>query len=223
MNILQEIDKANHILIVANRLSLTSASALYTYILTLHKKVSIACEDVDRNLSFLPWFDKVKNLNSNSSADLKIDLDISSTKLFYLFKDSGKKINKKMATAIYAGLIKETNGFTNTNLNGTIFAMAKELVELGAEFKICNEFILKSTSLSLLRLKAIMLQGMQLKSDATLAILSIDDDMLKACGSKEEDAYLVMQEVLQLHLVKEVILHKSDEENKILKIIKKEL
>ena len=223
MNILQEIDKSNHILIVANRLSLASASALYTYVLTLHKKVSLACEDVDRTLSFLPWFEKIKSLNSNSSADLKIDLDISATKLCHLFKEADIKLNKKMATALYAGLLKETQGFTNTSLNGTIFAVAKELVELGAEFKICNEFILKSTSLSLLRLKAVMLQDMQLKSDANLAILSINDDMLKACGSCEEDAYLVMQEVLQLHLVKEVVLYKSNEENKILKTIKKEV
>lgn len=225
MNILEDIDNAQHILIVVEKSFIPSASALYTHILRAHKKVSLVCtcDEKDNSLSFLPWFDKIKSISNNSSADLKINLELSSIDLYNLFKTRDIKPNKKMATALYSGLLKETNGFTNNIFNGIVFAAAKELIDFGAEYKICNNFILKSTTLPLLRLKAIMLKEMILEENASLAVLNISDNILNSCGAKEEDAELIMQEVLNLNLVKKVQLQKSDEENKILKIIKKEL
>ena len=224
MNILQDIDKAQHIVIEVESSLISSASALYTHILRLHKKVSLVCVsgEMDNKLSFLPWFEKIKN-TPYSSADLKITLELKATQLYDLFKLHDIKPNKKMATALYAGLLQETNGFVNSSVNGTIFAAAKELIDYGADFKICNENILKSNTLSLLRLKSRMLQDMKLQESATLAVLNISDDILKASGAKESDSYLVMQEVMNLPHVKEVILLKSDENNKILKTIKKEI
>jgi phosphoesterase RecJ-like protein len=224
MNILQDIDKAKHIVIEFDFSLIFSASALYTHILRLHKKVSLVCisEDKDNKLSFLPWFEKIK-YTKVLSADLTISLDVNATQLYEMFKENEIKLNQKMATALYAGLLQETNGFKNSTLSGTTFAFVKELIDYGAEFKMCHEKILKSTTLNLLRLKAVLLKNMQLQKNATLAVLYISDDILKATGSKEKDAYMIMNEVICLPHVKEVSLLKLDEKNKVLKIIKKEL
>ena len=224
MTLLQDIDKAKHIVIEVDSDFLASASALYTHILRLHKKVSLVCtsKDIDNKLSFLPWFDKVKS-TGYSSADLNISLNMSSSQLYELFKENNIKPNQKMATALYAGLLQETKGFLNSSLNGTIFAAAKELIEYGAEFNICNDFILKSTTLSQLRLKAVMLQNMSLHENAKVAHMKISDDELKATGAKVDDCYEVLLEALKLPYVKEVLLLKSDDKDIILKRIKKEI
>ena len=92
-NILDEIDNAKYVMIVADAKSLPSASALYTHILRLHKKVSLVCEtkNIDNKLSFLPWFEKIKSTKM-SSADFIIELDSGSVELFNLFKNNDIKI-----------------------------------------------------------------------------------------------------------------------------------
>lgn len=78
--ILQRIDEASHIVVIAHvnpdADSLGSASALYTHILRLHKKVSFFCatKNLSPKFACIPWFDKIKE-SYPTSADLAIALD----------------------------------------------------------------------------------------------------------------------------------------------------
>lgn len=78
--ILQRIDEASHIVVIAHinpdADSLGSASALYTHLLRLHKKVSFFCatKNLSQKFACIPWFDKIKG-SYPSSADLAIALD----------------------------------------------------------------------------------------------------------------------------------------------------
>ena len=82
-NIIQRIAVAKHIVVIAdmnpNAGSLGSASAMYTYILQQHKKVSFFCAapQLNKKFSFLPWFTKIRTSFPNS-ADLVITLECSS-------------------------------------------------------------------------------------------------------------------------------------------------
>jgi len=93
-NILDGIDNAKYVMIVTDANSLPSASALYTHILRLHKKVSLVCEakNIDNRFSFLPWFEKIKS-ERVSSSDFIIELGNSSVELFKLFKFRGQDTN----------------------------------------------------------------------------------------------------------------------------------
>jgi len=220
---IQDIKNAKHIVIVPKGKQLPQASALYTYVLTLHKKVSIVCEeDFNQAFVFLPWIDKLKSTKP-FSADLFIDLDISAQELYKLLISENIKPNKKMATALYAGLLYETQSFTNSLVDGMVFAVAKELVEFGADIKTCAKFIVKTTTLPILRLKAIMFKNMLLKENSSLASFSIDDNDLKSSGATLKECELVMLEALNLTYVNSVELIKSDENNKIIKKINKEI
>lgn len=79
-NIIQRIALAKHIVVIAdtnpNAGSLGSASAMYTYILQQHKKVSFFCgsSKLNQKFSFLPWFEKIRT-SFPTSADLVITLD----------------------------------------------------------------------------------------------------------------------------------------------------
>jgi len=219
---LEAIDKAKHIVILTSSNSFADASALYTHILRLHKKVSIVSESqtIDNGLSFLPWFDKLRDIIP-SSADLAIDLDLETESLYNLFKLNDITINTKMATALYAGLLQRFDGFISSDVNGTIFADVSELIQQGADYKLCNKSIMNRVSLSTLRLKAIMLSSMILTDASKTAQFVISDDDLKSSGADISEAYEIIQEALSLPYVEKAILINS--ENEILKLITEEI
>ena len=218
------IDNAKHVMIVTDVKSLPGASAVYTHILRLHKKVSLVCQtkDIDRKLSFLPWFEKIK-ASKVASADFVIEFDQSSIELYDFFKKSSIKINPKMATALYGGLLEEMDGFLNPRVGGTIFAMAGELIECGADYKVCNDFIMKRTTLAALRLKAIMLKIMTLQNSAKAAVFCICGDDIKSSGATLQDCDETLREALKLPFVELAVLLNIDEEYEVLKLIYKEI
>ena len=247
--IIKRIDEAKHVVVIAHISpdadSLGSASAMYTYLLTLHKKVSFFCasKDINTKLSFIPWFDKVRN-SFVSSADLVISLDcgnikrlgvdieydlinidhhesntkfgkfnlvddkcISTTQvLFNFFKENNIFINKKMATALYAGLLDDSNGFLSDEVDGTVFAMSRELIELKAEYKLCNKFIMKYQTLACMKLKALMINNMTLLDDAKIALFLVTNEDMKSCGAIGEDCEVALEESLYLPTVDVAIL-----------------
>ncbi len=223
-DIFKKIDNAKHIEIVVEEDSLFVASALYTYILTLHKKVSLVCKnkEINRKYSFLPWFEKIKK-SDTPSADITINLTLSALNLFDYFQIQNIKINKKMATALYGDILDKSDGFKNNNISKTYFDTISQLIKYGADYKLCQSYIIEFVTLALLRLKSNMLQNMTLVNSATVAIFYIDDDILKATGAKIEDAKKIIKEAFGLPYVEMSVLLKSDEENEIIKIVNKDI
>ena len=253
--LLERIESAKHVVVVScidpDADSLSSASAFYTHLLRLHKKVSFFCctKDLDPRFVFLPWFEKIRS-SFPSSADLVIALgcvtqdqlgadvtcdivnidhhknndhfgDLSLVKpecisttqvLIHLFKEMDVKINKKMATALYAGLLQASEGFLDDDVDGTVFADVSELLTLGAEHKICNDFIMKRTSLGAFRLKAIMFKKMQLKHEARVAVFCIDDDDMRSSGALSRDCETPLQEALSLASVEVSLLLQQEKD-----------
>lgn len=251
--VLEKIDKAGYIVLVSHvnpdADSIGSASAMYTFLLQCHKKVSWFCktENIDKKLSFLPWFENIKS-TFPSSADLAIAFDcadkkrlgieiecdlinidhhatntnygdinllktgaISTTEILHdFFKESGAKINKKMATAMYAGLLDDSEGFLSDKADGTTFAFAKELIECGADFKLCNKNIMKSASLAELRLKAVMFKKMSLEHDARVAIFCLSDEDMRLTGAVAEDCEAALEESLNLPYVEVALLLREE-------------
>ena len=217
---LEKIASSKYIVLLANEETFANASALYSYVLTLHKKVSLVQkESISLNSSFLPWFDKLRE-NVPSSADLIIEVDSDVLALYNFFKNQEVKINKKMATALYAGVLKRYKIFESDDVDGIVFAMASELITLKAEHKKCLKYLKYSESLASFRLKAIMYKNMVLIENAKVAVVAVCEADFLASGADMRTAFSIMSELLRLAHVQEVRLVKSDEENKIIKIIK---
>ena len=70
-----------------------------------------------------------------------IDTDSSSCCeiVFKLIRRMGIKVDKEMATYLYAGLSSDTNSFTNSNVNVKSFKNAYHLLKLGANVNEINE------------------------------------------------------------------------------------
>ena len=247
--ILKKIDEAKHITVIAHinpdADSFGSASAMYTYLLTLHKKVSFFCvtKDINQKLSFLPWFDKVRD-SFPSSCDLAIALDcgtlsrigykvecdlinidhhksnslygvlslvdstcISTTEVLYkLFKNNNININKKMATSLYAGLLDDSNAYLSDEVTGTTFALARELIERGADYKLCNKYIMKYLTLGAFRIKGIMQTNMQLLNQARVAFFYVSNKDMQSSGAVGEDCEYALEEALFLPTVEIALL-----------------
>jgi len=218
--LLKDIEKANNIRIITDDRSFANASALYTHILRLHKKVNLVSENdtLKASLSCIPWFDKVR-LTSGSSADLMIDMRLEKGSLYEFFKKEKIVVNKKMATALYADYLQRYDSFLSDKVDGIVFASVSELIAYGAQYQLCNKMIMKSLSLSLIRLKSILFKKMFFKEDARLAIFEISLDDLKLSGASLEDVEVVMNEALNIAHVEKVVLLDADDENKLLKLI----
>lgn len=191
--------------------SLACGNALYSYFLSLHKKVSFYCSkfDFDLNVNFLPWTKKLK-MSYPSSADYIVKVG-SSIELFKYFTSRNIKLNIKMSTSLYAGLIDVTNGFTKI-VDGIVFAMAEVLVRNRADVNLCNENLLNYQSLAIFRLKTILLKKIEIIKGGTLAVFKLEDSDLDASGAKVRDANVVVKEALSLPTVKSVIvLYKNKE------------
>ncbi|HIP19989.1 MAG TPA: phosphoesterase [Sulfurimonas sp.] len=216
---IEEIKNTQHILIVTSTASFANASALYSCILTFHKKVSLQnLEPLNTKLSFLPWYDKCRE-NQPSTAQYIIEVNTDTLELYKFFKENGIKINQKMATALYGGLLSRYDNFLSSDCDGTIFALVSTLLELGAQKKLCHDFLLLRVPLSYMRLKERLLRSLVLKDDASHAYVSICDDDLKSSNSELMDAYTIIKEFLTIVHVEKVTLLKSDENNKIIKEI----
>lgn len=217
---IDKIKKAKHIVITTDSKSFVNASVMYSYILTQHKKVSMSYTDeVEKNLEFLPWYDKLRAIKP-TTADLSIESSSDTKALYDFLKTNEIKINQKMATALYAGLLKQYDFFKSAECDGTTFAIANELIDANADYQQCREYLQNRVSLSSFRLKAILLKSLLLKDNASIAELYIGDEDLKASGSSLEDVDSIMKEVLNMVNVKEVQLLNRDENNKTVKNLK---
>jgi len=237
----EAIEKAEHIVLIAHinpdADSLGSASAMYTHLLRLEKKVTLFCvtERVNPRLAFLPWFDKMRH-QFPAKADLAISFDcgaykrlgievpcrlvnvdhhksnecygdvnlidvsaISTTQvLFDAFIEEGVKINPKMATALYAGLLDDSHGFLSPKTDARAFQMASALTLAKAENAVCAEELFHRYSLAGLRLKGMMFDRMQLLLDARVVVHLVTAEMMAASGAREVDCEIPLEESMGL-------------------------
>lgn len=210
MDDLEQIQHHKHIVIIANNETFPLANALYSYILTLHKKVSLTMtEEVDKKFGFLPWFDKVR-LQIPSSYDYKIELSENHYEIYQWFEEHGVKINVKMATAFYSAFLLDPE---------QNHKVLYELDELGAQKDICIKYLKESEPLCLFRLRAYMFERFVLENSAQTLKAYVNDEMLGKSGASVRDAHVVAKELLNMVHVNKVVLVQEDT-NKILDEIK---
>jgi phosphoesterase RecJ-like protein len=222
-----------------------SASAFYSYLLRLQKRVTFFCvsEHIDPNINYLPWCDKITH-RFPEAADLAIAFDcgapsrlgvevacdlvnidhhsgneeygnivivdtgaISTTQVVYdLFKAAEVKINPKMATALYAGLLDDSAGFTVHKTDQKAFEMAADLAGCGADIALCNRRLMQTLSLAALRLKGEMFRQLQLLGGGRVAYLFVGRALLESTGAHPSDCEAALEESLHLPTVETAIL-----------------
>ena len=77
------------------------------------------------------------------------------------------RVNPKMATALYAGLLDDSAAFTLGRTDRRAFEMAADLAGAGADIASCSRHLVQRVSLAATRLKGILLQELRLLQNGT--------------------------------------------------------
>lgn len=215
----EQIESSRHIVIRTDNKHFALANVVYSYLLTLHKKISFVMSDeIEKKFVFLPWFDKVRS-QMPSSFDLILDIDFSSVTLYRFFEENDCKLNTKMLTSFYAALIieDEQDGFLLQEPQ--MLKMMTHFLEAGADFKTTLHYLKNSNPLSLFRLRSYMFGNFIQKEEAQLVEVYINAEILKKSGATLKDAHVIAKELLGLVHVNRVLLI-EEEEQKIIEEIK---
>ncbi len=208
---LEEIENAGHIVIVTNNATFPLANVVYSYLLTLHKKISLtSVEPITRKFAFLPWFDKVR-FQLPASVDMQLNVEQESIALYRFFQEKSIKINTKMATSFYAALLLEDEK-ESVLYDGEKLLIIDELLKLGANSEVCYSFLREQKSLALFRLKALIFAEFILKDEGKTAQVHLNDSMLKQSGANLQDALKIAVELLEIVHVEYVVVF--DQNNK---------
>ena len=254
----KEIEEANHIVLIAHvnpdADSLGAASAMYTHLMRLEKKVTLFCatEQVNPRLAFLPWFDKMRH-QFPKNADLAMSFDcgaksrlgvevlcplinidhhksneaygthnvidtaaISTTEvLFNLFEEKNIKINPKMATALYAGLLDDSHGFLAPKTKTSSFEMAATLCKAKASTSEAAVSLFHNNSLAALRLKGMMLEKMSLHYNAQIVVHLVTREMMLESGAREVDCEAPLEESMGMPHIKVALMLRENRDGKI--------
>ncbi len=132
---------------------------------------------------------------------------ISTTQVLYdFFVENGIKINAKMATALYAGLLDDSDAFLSAKVSSGTFKMAATLLECGADSELCNRALFKSVSLAAQRLKGEMLQQCRLYYEGRVAVTEVSREMMESTGALAVDCEAPLNESLYLPTVQVAVM-----------------
>ncbi len=124
---------------------------------------------------------------------------ISTTQvLFDLFHENEIKVNPKMATALYAGLLDDSHGFLAPKTDARSFKMAAALTEAKADISLCARELFHHNSLAALRLKGMMFEKMYLLFEARVVIHLVTKEMMAVSGGREVDCEAALEESMGL-------------------------
>ena len=183
--------------------------------------MSFDCGSFDRlgietKETFLINFDHHKS-NTNYGDINIIDPDAASTsQVVYGFaEECGFSINKDAALCFYTALVDDCGFFKYDTVNAKTFEFARKLCELGVspEF-VANELTMREP-LSKIRLIAMVLDTLELKLDAKVAVVRLTQQMLAKSGGAKEMADDALNMARSLATVEVAILLREEEDGKI--------
>lgn len=132
---------------------------------------------------------------------------ISTTEVVYeYFVANSIKINGKIATALYAGLLDDSRCFSASECNAKTFAMAHALNELGADHALCSEWLFGRHSLASLRIRGELLKQMKLIGEGRLALFEVPLSLLEESGASVAECKTVLDEALGMRCVQAALM-----------------
>lgn len=110
---------------------------------------------------------------------------------------SGQKlINEDIATLLLAGIITDTGSFQHSNTTPKAFAVAAELLDLGARQQEIIKHVYKTKSLSTLKLWGRVLSKIQYEKEYHFVWSTISQKDLEEIGAEMEESGAIIDELL---------------------------
>lgn len=98
------------------------------------------------------------------------------------------QVTPEVALPLYVAVSTDTGCFVYGNTTGRTHRVAADLIEIGIPYRDVNKRHFRTKSAKRLKLEAVLMQGLELLQDGTLAIGAISLNDMAAIGATEEDA-----------------------------------
>lgn len=136
----------------------------------------------------------------------------STSEIVYNFLEYAKyKIDKKIGSSLYLGLVNDTGNFRHNNVTKDTFEMAGDLIDIGVDNSYIVREFLSRKSLTAIRLKAHALQNMKYSAIHKLTYYAMTKDVLDMYGARKEDTEGIVEELLALDLAEISLFLREDE------------
>ncbi|MBA2301080.1 MAG: bifunctional oligoribonuclease/PAP phosphatase NrnA [Acidobacteria bacterium] len=107
--------------------------------------------------------------------------------VFDVIQALGVELTEEIATHIYLAILTDTGSFHHSNITPRTFDICRQCVEAGVTPAVMARRVFDSNSFGKLKLIGALLDDMELADEGRLAVLHLDDDMLAATGSTNND------------------------------------
>lgn len=99
----------------------------------------------------------------------------------------GVPLTTEIATHIYLAILTDTGSFHHSNITPRTFEICRRCVDAGVNPAVMARRVFDSNSFGKLKLIGALLDDMELVDNGRLAVLHLDDEMLKAAGATHND------------------------------------
>lgn len=107
--------------------------------------------------------------------------------IYYLFKNNDIKITNEIGEALFTGLLTDTTGFRNNNVDKNSFLMAADLMDLDINlYKLYYDILSKKTMAQYLLMKMVV-DRIELYHDGKIAFSYISHEDMENVGAKPGD------------------------------------
>ena len=107
--------------------------------------------------------------------------------VFDLILALGVPLSTEIATHIYLAILTDTGSFHHANITPRTFDICRQCVEAGVNPAVMARRVFDSNSFGKLKLIGALLDDMELVDEGRLAVLRMDDEMLRETGSTPND------------------------------------
>src|SRR5215207_3850514 len=121
----------------------------------------------------------------------------------------GVELTEEIATHIYLAILTDTGSFHHSNITPRTFDICRQCVEAGVNPAAMARRVYDSNSFGKLKLIGALLDKMELVDDGRLAVLYMDDQMLAATGSTNNDTEGLINLPLTAREIQAVVFFKT--------------
>ena len=129
--------------------------------------------------------------------------------VFELIEVLGAELTPSIATNVYVAILTDTGSFRHANITARTFDICRRIADAGVDAAAVAARVFNNGSLGRLRLTGRLLDRMEFEGDGRIAVLAVDEALLRETGCEPDDLEGVVNLPLAAADVKAVILLKQ--------------
>jgi phosphoesterase RecJ-like protein len=134
--------------------------------------------------------------------------------VFDLVQALGVPFTLEIATHIYLAILTDTGSFHYSGISPQTFDICRQAIEAGVDPVLVARNVYDSNNLGRLKLFGAVLSAMQIDPSGRIAVVYLDDEMVRASGGTYEDTDGLINQPLTVKEIQAVVFFKPTEPGK---------